>query len=237
MLMTKCSGVPLDVKALADNGEFEGYLSVFGNVDSYGEMVMPGAFSGSLVDGGAQGPLGQAAVAARQRPPDRRVEGPRRGQEGPLRQGPAADRRQRPGEGSARPAQGRRGRRAVDRLPRDRGAPHPDKNGVLQLKKLDLMEGEHRHLPRERAGQGRQRQASFWPPAKCRRSASSRSSCGRQASPRPWPRRSRPRQRRTSGGIPATERRQTSSNGCGRAGIRLTFGAAMVRRGSSKRNQ
>jgi hypothetical protein len=45
MLMTKCSGVPLDVKALADNGEFEGYLSVFGNVDSYGEMVMPGAFT------------------------------------------------------------------------------------------------------------------------------------------------------------------------------------------------
>jgi hypothetical protein len=32
-----------------------GLSRVFGNVDSYGEMVMPGAFSGSLVDGGRKG--------------------------------------------------------------------------------------------------------------------------------------------------------------------------------------
>ena len=55
MLMTKISGVPLDVKAVSDEGVIEGYGSVFGNVDSYGEIVMPGAFTGSLVDGKRKG--------------------------------------------------------------------------------------------------------------------------------------------------------------------------------------
>lgn len=49
MLMTKNSGVPLDSKAVSDAGVIEGYASVFGNVDSYGEIVEPGAFADSLV--------------------------------------------------------------------------------------------------------------------------------------------------------------------------------------------
>ncbi len=47
---TKISGVPLDLKAVGDDGTIEGYGSIFGNVDSYGEIVMPGAFTQSLVD-------------------------------------------------------------------------------------------------------------------------------------------------------------------------------------------
>lgn len=38
----------LEVKADGDAGEFTGYGSVFGNVDSYGDMIVPGAFAGSL---------------------------------------------------------------------------------------------------------------------------------------------------------------------------------------------
>lgn len=40
----------LDVKAVEKSGEFSGYLSVFGNVDSYGDIVVPGAFAESLAD-------------------------------------------------------------------------------------------------------------------------------------------------------------------------------------------
>ncbi len=49
MLLTKVSASPLEVKAGAVGGTIEGYGSIFGNVDSYGEMVMPGAFTASLV--------------------------------------------------------------------------------------------------------------------------------------------------------------------------------------------
>lgn len=49
MLMTKNSAVALDAKAVSDSGEIEGYASVFGNVDSYNEIVEPGAFVDSLV--------------------------------------------------------------------------------------------------------------------------------------------------------------------------------------------
>lgn len=38
----------LQVKDLSEDGTFEGYGSIFGNVDSYGEKVMPGAFVDSL---------------------------------------------------------------------------------------------------------------------------------------------------------------------------------------------
>lgn len=38
----------LEVKALTDEGTFEGYGSVFNNVDSYGERVAAGAFAKSL---------------------------------------------------------------------------------------------------------------------------------------------------------------------------------------------
>jgi HK97 family phage prohead protease len=55
MLLTKVSGTPIEVKAVGDAGEIEGYGSIFGNVDNYGEMVMPGAFSASLVDARRKG--------------------------------------------------------------------------------------------------------------------------------------------------------------------------------------
>jgi len=48
---------PFEVK-LASSGEpgiFEGYGSVFGNVDSHGDIVMPGAFSQTLAERKAQG--------------------------------------------------------------------------------------------------------------------------------------------------------------------------------------
>lgn len=39
---------PFEVKAVQEDGIFEGYGSIFGNVDSYREIVAPGAFSDSL---------------------------------------------------------------------------------------------------------------------------------------------------------------------------------------------
>jgi HK97 family phage prohead protease len=39
---------PFEVKAVDEKGVFTGYGSVFGNVDSYREIVMPGAFAESL---------------------------------------------------------------------------------------------------------------------------------------------------------------------------------------------
>lgn len=44
----KTKDFALQVKGLSEDGTFEGYGSVFGNVDSYGEKVMPGAFVASL---------------------------------------------------------------------------------------------------------------------------------------------------------------------------------------------
>lgn len=44
----KTKDFPLQVKDLSDEGTFEGYGSVFGNRDSYGDKVMPGSFVGSL---------------------------------------------------------------------------------------------------------------------------------------------------------------------------------------------
>lgn len=55
MLMTKNSGLPLNEKAVSENGVIEGYASVFGNVDSYGEIVEPGAFVDSLVKSKREG--------------------------------------------------------------------------------------------------------------------------------------------------------------------------------------
>ena len=48
MLQTKNSGVPLDTKDVDHAGVIEGYASIFGNVDSYGEIVEAGAFIKSL---------------------------------------------------------------------------------------------------------------------------------------------------------------------------------------------
>lgn len=48
MLLTK--DFSLDVKDVGEDGQFAGYGSVFGNSDSYGEIVDPGAFAASLKD-------------------------------------------------------------------------------------------------------------------------------------------------------------------------------------------
>ena len=40
--------IPLRVKSVSENGQFEGYGSVFGVKDTYGDVVMPGAFKESL---------------------------------------------------------------------------------------------------------------------------------------------------------------------------------------------
>lgn len=40
--------MPLSIKAVSESGEFSGYGSVFGVEDSYGDVVMPGAFQASL---------------------------------------------------------------------------------------------------------------------------------------------------------------------------------------------
>ena len=57
MLFKSC---PSKVKAAGEqdglkDGEFEAIVSVFGNVDSYGDVVMPGAFAKTLEEWAAQG--------------------------------------------------------------------------------------------------------------------------------------------------------------------------------------
>lgn len=44
----KTKDFALQVKDFSDEGTFEGYGSIFGNVDSYGEKVLPGAFVESI---------------------------------------------------------------------------------------------------------------------------------------------------------------------------------------------
>jgi uncharacterized protein len=44
----KHRNLPFQLKAIEKTGEFSGYLSVFGNADSYRDVVMPGAFSDTL---------------------------------------------------------------------------------------------------------------------------------------------------------------------------------------------
>lgn len=53
----KTKSFPLEIKEITEVGEFSGYLSVFGNVDVYREMVMPGAFIDSLQKWAAKGRL------------------------------------------------------------------------------------------------------------------------------------------------------------------------------------
>lgn len=48
---------PFEVKAVDEDGTFTGYGSVFGNVDSYDEIVAPGAFTESLAAWKASGRL------------------------------------------------------------------------------------------------------------------------------------------------------------------------------------
>lgn len=42
--------VSFETKSVSDNGQIEGYASVFGNVDSYGDVVVKGAFSDFLAN-------------------------------------------------------------------------------------------------------------------------------------------------------------------------------------------
>lgn len=48
---------PFEIKEITADGTFAGYGSVFGNVDSYGDIVAPGAFSASLQSWNDQGRL------------------------------------------------------------------------------------------------------------------------------------------------------------------------------------
>jgi len=48
MLTTKRFDAPLTIKSVSDTGEFEGYGSIFGNKDSYDDIILPGAFQKSL---------------------------------------------------------------------------------------------------------------------------------------------------------------------------------------------
>ncbi|RMC37503.1 HK97 family phage prohead protease [Paracoccus alkanivorans] len=48
----------LDIKALSDKGQFEGYASTFGGEpDSYGDVIAPGAFSDSLAEHATKGTM------------------------------------------------------------------------------------------------------------------------------------------------------------------------------------
>jgi HK97 family phage prohead protease len=42
--------LPLEVKAVEEGGTFEGYAAVFGNVDARGDIILPGAFTASLME-------------------------------------------------------------------------------------------------------------------------------------------------------------------------------------------
>lgn len=48
MLTKQRLDTPLKIKSVSESGEFSGYGSVFGVKDSYSDIVMPGAFKGSL---------------------------------------------------------------------------------------------------------------------------------------------------------------------------------------------
>ena len=140
MLLTKNSELPLEVKALSDDGTFEGYGSIFGNVDSYGEIVEPGAFTASLVDARRKG---RTVKMLWQHDPQQPI-----GVWGDL----AEDNKGLYVKGTllkeasprAAEAYGLLKAGALDGLSIGyrvvEAAPHADKQGVLSLKKLDLKE-------------------------------------------------------------------------------------------------
>ena len=55
MHRTKYLDAPLHIKQLSEDGTFEGYGSVFGNEDAYGEIVARGAFEETLRQRGPEG--------------------------------------------------------------------------------------------------------------------------------------------------------------------------------------
>jgi len=54
-MKTRHLDATFEVKAVSDDGSFSGYGSVFGVIDSYNERVMPGAFTRSIEQKGANG--------------------------------------------------------------------------------------------------------------------------------------------------------------------------------------
>ena len=56
-MKTKAIVSPFEIKAVADDGTFSGYGSVFGVKDSYGDVVEPGAFKDSLSTWSSKGKL------------------------------------------------------------------------------------------------------------------------------------------------------------------------------------
>lgn len=49
-MRTKQGAPVLELKALGEDGQIAGYGAVFGNRDSYGDVILPGAFKRSLAD-------------------------------------------------------------------------------------------------------------------------------------------------------------------------------------------
>ncbi|KVU27554.1 HK97 family phage prohead protease [Burkholderia ubonensis] len=56
-MLVKRMDCGFEIKAVKDTGEFEGYGSVFNVIDSYGDIVQPGAFTKSLSAWAAKGRL------------------------------------------------------------------------------------------------------------------------------------------------------------------------------------
>ena len=56
-MQKKHLNVPFEIKSVSATGEFEGYGSVFGIEDSYGDVVMPGAFKRTLNEWSQKGRL------------------------------------------------------------------------------------------------------------------------------------------------------------------------------------
>lgn len=140
MLLTKVSGTPLEVKAVGDAGEIEGYGSIFGNVDSYGEMVMPGAFIDSL---SAAKRKGSRVKMLWQHSPDQPIgvwDDLAEDAKGLYVKGRILVEQ----SATAREAHGLLREGAIDGLSigytLDQAQEHPDRPGVLQLLKINLRE-------------------------------------------------------------------------------------------------
>lgn len=56
-MQVKYLNVPLKIKSVSDTGEFEGYASVFDVIDSYGDVVVKGAFQKTLEEWKKRGDL------------------------------------------------------------------------------------------------------------------------------------------------------------------------------------